>query len=127
MDSDLDIYSHTQYENLGTVEPCHAFGTVFQSPVMRLRIPLRFRGQKRPSSLALSRSYYHRIAPSSSKDSSPLHILFCGSEEFSIASLRAIYEEHKKEPGLVASIDVVCRPGKRTGRDLKTIREGESF
>lgn len=57
----------------------------------------------------------------------PLRILFCGSDDFSIASLKALHEEHQKEPGRIASIDVVCRPGKRVGRGLKKIREGDLF
>ncbi|KAL4900558.1 hypothetical protein BDW74DRAFT_170744 [Aspergillus multicolor] len=53
----------------------------------------------------------------------PLRILFCGSDYFSIASLEALHNEHKKHPERIASIDVVCRPGKRVGRGLKQIRE----
>jgi len=54
----------------------------------------------------------------------PLRILFCGSEDFSIASLRALHKEHIDRPDTIASIDVVCRPGKRVGRGLKAVREG---
>jgi methionyl-tRNA formyltransferase len=50
--------------------------------------------------------------------------LFCGSDEFSIAALRALHEEHKANDGLIQSLDVVVRPGKLTGRGMKTIREG---
>ncbi|RMJ26673.1 hypothetical protein PHISP_02485 [Aspergillus sp. HF37] len=53
----------------------------------------------------------------------PLRILFCGSDEFSIASLKALREEHLSRPDRISSIDVVCRPGKRVGRGLKQIRE----
>ena len=60
----------------------------------------------------------------STRISEPLRILFCGSEAFSVASLRALYEEHRRQPGLIASIDVVCRPAKRVGRGLKQFREG---
>ncbi|KAL2864614.1 methionyl-tRNA formyltransferase [Aspergillus lucknowensis] len=59
----------------------------------------------------------------STKAYDPLRILFCGSDEFSIASLRALHAEHVKRPDRIASIDVVCRPGKRVGRGLKRIRE----
>lgn len=55
----------------------------------------------------------------------PLRILFCGSEAFSIASLRALYRERVEHPDSIASIDVVCRPGKRVGRGLKAVREGK--
>lgn len=61
----------------------------------------------------------------STKSYDPLRILFCGSDEFSIASLKALHAYHLKEPSRITSIDVVCRPGKRVGRGLKTIREGK--
>ena len=57
----------------------------------------------------------------------PLRILFCGSDEFSIASLRALYKEHERDKALIESIDVVCRPAKPVGRGLKDTREGKSF
>ncbi|KAJ5364355.1 uncharacterized protein N7496_010068 [Penicillium cataractarum] len=53
----------------------------------------------------------------------PLRILFCGSDEFSIASLKALHDYRLKHPEKISSIDVVCRPGKRVGRGLKKIRE----
>lgn len=59
--------------------------------------------------------------------SEPLRILFCGSDEFSIASLRALYKEHERDKALIESIDVVCRPAKPVGRGLKDMREGEFF
>lgn len=61
----------------------------------------------------------------------PLRILFCGSDNFSIASLKALDAERNSGAGqssgggLIESIDVVCRPGKRVGRGLKEIREGK--
>jgi hypothetical protein len=58
------------------------------------------------------------------KESKPLRILFCGSDEFSSASLRAIHAEQQQQPGFIRSIDVLCRPGKPFGRSLKAIREG---
>ncbi|KAH8156059.1 hypothetical protein CIB48_g12188, partial [Xylaria polymorpha] len=57
------------------------------------------------------------------KTSDPLHILFCGSDEFSCASLKALHDEHVRNPDLVRSIDVVVRPGKRTGRGYKVVRD----
>ncbi|KAL8631323.1 hypothetical protein Q9189_002922 [Teloschistes chrysophthalmus] len=54
----------------------------------------------------------------------PLHILFCGSDEFSVTSLQALESERKASKGRIASIDVVCRPPKLTRRNLKTLREG---
>lgn len=54
----------------------------------------------------------------------PLRILFCGSDEFSITSLRALYKEHERDKALIESIDVVCRPAKPVGRGHQEIREG---
>lgn len=55
----------------------------------------------------------------------PLRILFCGSDEFSIASLRALHKEHERDKALIESIDVVSRPPKPVGRGFKDTREGE--
>lgn len=74
------------------------------------------------SQLRLRRAFASRCF--STKPYEPLRILFCGSDEFSIASLKALHEEHLRRPDSIASIDVVCRPGKRVGRGLKKIREG---
>jgi hypothetical protein len=60
----------------------------------------------------------------STKACDPLRILFCGSDDFSIASLKALHGEHSRRSDVINSIDVVLRPGKRVGRGLKTIREG---
>ncbi|KAI1750799.1 formyl transferase [Xylaria castorea] len=57
------------------------------------------------------------------KISDPLHILFCGSDDFSCASLKALHDEHVQNPDLIRSIDVVVRPGKRTGRGYKIVRD----
>ncbi|PSK34380.1 methionyl-tRNA formyltransferase [Elsinoe australis] len=46
----------------------------------------------------------------------PLRILFCGSDEFSIYSLFALY---KLPSDIVSSIEVVCKTPQRTGRGLK--------
>lgn len=54
----------------------------------------------------------------------PLRILFCGSDEFSCFSLRALHEEQKRNADLIRSIDVVVRPSKPTGRGYKVLREG---
>jgi len=61
------------------------------------------------------------------KSSDPLRVLFCGADEFSIASLQGLYKEHLANPELIRSIDVVCKRGKRYGRGLKQIREGRSY
>jgi len=61
-----------------------------------------------------------RAAPSSSD---PLRILFCGSDDFSVASLRALHAERTRDPSLVSALDVMVLPPRRTGRGLKTLRE----
>lgn len=73
----------------------------------------------RPSLLVLRGSRFY-----SAKSSKPLRILFCGSDDFSSASLRALHAELERNPQLIKSIDVLCRPGKPSGRSLKNIREG---
>ncbi|KAG8528051.1 uncharacterized protein KY384_006967 [Bacidia gigantensis] len=60
---------------------------------------------------------------STRKAHEPLRILFCGSDDFSIASLTALHGEHLRKPETIASLDVVCRPGKPVGRGLKKLRE----
>ena len=72
-----------------------------------------------------SRTSYSRYT-STKTSTEPLRILFCGSDEFSIASLRALHEEHERKNGSIASIDVVCRPAKRVGRGLEDLRTRKS-
>ena len=60
---------------------------------------------------------------SSKNFAEPLRILFCGSDEFSITSLKAVHEVHEQDKTVIDSVDVVCRPPKRVGRGLKKIRE----
>jgi len=52
-----------------------------------------------------------------------LRILFCGSDQFSSASLEALATAQRSEQLPIKSIDVVCRPPKRVGRGLKETRE----
>ncbi|KAH7149337.1 formyl transferase [Dactylonectria estremocensis] len=59
----------------------------------------------------------------STRATDPLRILFCGSDEFSCASLKAIYEEKIRNKDLVESLDVMVLPPKRAGRGYKDIRE----
>ncbi|KAI5923171.1 Formyltransferase [Camillea tinctor] len=56
------------------------------------------------------------------KKSDPLHILFCGSDEFSCEVLTALHAEHMRDPDFIRSIDVVVRPPKRVGRGLKVMQ-----
>lgn len=57
----------------------------------------------------------------------PLRILFCGSDEFSCASLRALHKLQAAKPKLIKSIDVLVRPGKPAGRGLRRIATGPLF
>ena len=86
---------------------------------MLLRILRHYKSRSLPVASRRAR----RRAIFSQKTSEPLRILFCGSDDFSITSLKAVHEEHKRDSDSIASIDVVCRPAKRVGRGLKTLRE----
>ncbi|KAI5360226.1 putative formyl transferase [Septoria linicola] len=66
---------------------------------------------------------YKRSITSSHRLSDPLRILFCGSDEFSNHSLRALNELKQAKPDKISSIEVLCRPDKRTGRGLKHVHE----
>jgi methionyl-tRNA formyltransferase len=91
------------------------------SPFWRPYTALRAAGRL-SSSHQVYRSYLH----SSARDRkyNGLRILFCGADNFSIESLRAVHGLQEKQPDKIASIEVVCRPDKRVGRGLKQIREG---
>lgn len=65
--------------------------------------------------------------PSSTKPKQPLRILFCGSDNFSTASLSALHDLHLSSPDLIESIDVLVRPGKPSGRGLKRVAVGPLF
>lgn len=86
--------------------------------------PLGFGTSLCPSLLRFTtgQSHWGNIETSVSK---PLRILFCGSDQFSAASLRALHAEQQRDPAGIPSIDVLVRPGKRAGRGLKIVREGE--
>ncbi|KKK14528.1 methionyl-tRNA formyltransferase family protein [Aspergillus rambellii] len=63
----------------------------------------------------------------STKAYEPLRILFCGSDEFSIASLKALHKEHVHRPDRIASIDVVF-PIKAAATELSLpIHEIDTF
>ncbi|KAG5976486.1 hypothetical protein E4U55_007320 [Claviceps digitariae] len=57
------------------------------------------------------------------RPSDPLRILFCGSDTFSCASLRALHQEHVHGTGVIDALEVMVLPGKRAGRGLKTMRQ----
>lgn len=58
-------------------------------------------------------------------ESESLRVLFCGSDEFSVASLEVLHNELVCNPTLIKSIDVLTRAPKRVGRGLKTVQPGE--
>jgi hypothetical protein len=86
-----------------------------------------------PTFYAPSHTHHTRIhafsasTPCQKRTSDPLRILFCGSDAFSCESLKALHREHVANKALIESLEVMVLPGKRTGRGLKQIRQGESF
>ncbi|CAK7267875.1 Methionyl-tRNA formyltransferase [Sporothrix epigloea] len=81
---------------------------------------------------AIAQSHLVRALSSQPPPHEPLHILFCGSDAFSCASLQALHDEMQRQrtrapvaeaPGRIATLDVVVRPAKRTGRGRATIIE----
>ena len=76
-------------------------------------------------SLILSNCRRYSSTSSDTTTREPLRILFCGSDDFSIASLRKLLHAQRDAPGLIESIDVVHRPAKPTGRGLKELRQGK--
>lgn len=55
--------------------------------------------------------------------SEPLRILFCGSDDVSVACLNALDNERRHGTSTIQSIDVVCRPQKKSGHGGKTVRK----
>ncbi|KAK3377851.1 formyl transferase [Podospora didyma] len=92
---------------------------IYRVPFAPLRLATSIRQPRIPQFFVATCLY----SSSTTKVSDPLRILFCGSDEFSCASLRALHAEHKRNASLIRSIDVVVRPGKRTGRGLKVVHE----
>lgn len=107
--------SHLPLARIRNSVPQELLISIVSRQMIHLQIPTRLLARH----VTRSRRCY-----SSSRN--PLRVLLCGSDEFSIAGLRALHNLHQStnDPSVFASIDVVCRPGKRTGRGLKTIREG---
>ncbi|KAG6013733.1 hypothetical protein E4U43_007141 [Claviceps pusilla] len=60
---------------------------------------------------------------SHARPSDPLRILFCGSDAFSCAALRALHAEHVRRRHLVEALEVMVLPGRRMGRGLKVLRQ----
>lgn len=63
---------------------------------------------------------------SKGRDFDPLRILYCGSDEFSVESLKKLTDIHRKDPSFIESIDVVCKPAARRSRGLKQVYESMS-
>ena len=63
--------------------------------------------------------FTHRLSGLSRPERPELRILFCGSDAFSIASLVALHEYANLRESSIASIDVVTKTDKLTGRGLK--------
>lgn len=106
-------FSSIFYYSVRTEDPCEQY--VSMRPI-QLRY-LRWRNTPRWAIHDQRRCY-------SSPSHDPLRILFCGADEFSIYSLRALHDLHLRQPSKVASIDVVCKTDKRVGRGLKKTQEG---
>lgn len=53
----------------------------------------------------------------------PLRILYCGSDDFSVAALRKLNHERIEHPDHIESIDVLCKSPQRVGRGLKKVRQ----
>ncbi|EXJ77716.1 hypothetical protein A1O3_09945 [Capronia epimyces CBS 606.96] len=78
-------------------------------------------GQYRGPARAYSSQPRHDF--SAKKDpGDPLRILFCGSDAFSTASLRALHAYSQSSESNILSIDVVTKTDKRTGRGLKIVK-----
>ena len=65
-----------------------------------------------------SRTYSHKPITNS------LRILYCGSDDFSAVSLRAL-NDYRLRSDHIAKLDVLCKEGKPSGRGRKQIRDGE--
>lgn len=94
--------------------------------VMRALVVCAARSSLRPVShaTAVFHNARRKFSISHRHHFEPLRILFCGSDEFSNYSLRALHRLQKEQPGVISSIDVICRPDKRSGRGLKKVQQG---
>src|ERR1700761_1384929 len=68
-------------------------------------------------------SFSTSLGPPEQRRHDPLRILFCGSDAFSIASLKPLVKFMRDGNGIVETIDVLCRTDKPTGRGLKTLAQ----
>ncbi|CAK7232705.1 Methionyl-tRNA formyltransferase [Sporothrix bragantina] len=91
-----------------------------------------FLASRRPTVFATHIHIVRAFSSSQASPKEPLRILFCGSDAFSCASLQVLHNAMQSQksqalpteaPGRIASLDVVVRPAKRTGRGRATIIE----
>lgn len=111
--SSLTIKCDNDYVSRRADYPEFSTEVLFQDEKMMFR--LLFRPQR-------AAAQWKRSLTTSASE--PLRILFCGSDEFSCASLKALHAEHETNKSLVESLEVMVLPGKRTGRGFKQLREG---
>lgn len=98
-----------------SASPSTIAATVFRTMLLRLPVAAH-------CFLGPARRCYSSAPASIAVD--PLRILFCGSDHFSIASLRALVDAKHDLPTLIESIHVAHRPAKPTGRGLKKLTDG---
>ncbi|KAK9765581.1 Methionyl-tRNA formyltransferase [Basidiobolus ranarum] len=90
-----------------------------RGPQSFISLPNRFLGAKRPSNFLSGRTF-----GTSKSNYQGLRILFFGTDNFSLASLKRLVEYKKENPtGFIKSLDVVTPPDQRRGRGLKIIQK----
>lgn len=67
-------------------------------------------------------AFSRRVSTKGKAEHNALRVLFCGADDFSIYSLRALHELQRKQPDRIDAIEVICRPDKRVGRGLKQVQ-----
>lgn len=111
----LSYSTHSRYLGFGLNR--FASLPIFKSPSICLS---RSKTHAKPASC--HNCYFSLESSAHKAQSEPLRILFCGSDEQSAACLRALHQESRDGASGIKSIDVVCRPEKRSGRGSKTVR-----
>lgn len=91
-----------------------------------MQVPAARSATRRATSHAIAslrRLAFRHYHDSKGRHIDPLRILYCGSDDFSVASLRRLQNEHLKDTDFIESIDVVCKPPRPYGRGLKKLYE----
>ncbi|KAH7026040.1 formyl transferase [Microdochium trichocladiopsis] len=108
-----------------SIAPCRATLRMASAPQpwlpSRILLCPRAPGQRDVRCLAFSTDFVP--ANYTPKQSDPLRILFCGSDEFSAESLKLLHVRMVTNPDQIRSIDVVVRPPKRIGRGLTKLTQ----